>query len=266
MQSGSDFTLRPYELVANQWRVLVALMLRDLKSRFFGSVFGHLVVIAWPLSHVLILLIVNIAAGRLVPYGDSGALWFATGVVPFMAFSYIARFMMLGIVFNKPLLVFPQVKITDILFARAVLEILNAGLVIVILCVMFWVYGINFVPIYPVQAFFALGACMLLGLGFGFVHSIIAVGFRPWITGYALLNIIMWITSGVFFVAHSLPEPIRYLESFNPIVQGIEWMRSAYYEGYGSGFLDKEYLIGFSLFSICLGLLLERFIRGRLLQ
>jgi capsular polysaccharide transport system permease protein len=266
MNSGSDFTVGPFQLIAIQWRVLVALMLRDLQSRFFGSVFGHLIIIAWPLSHILILLIINTVSGRLAPYGDSAALWFATGVVPFLAFSYIARFMMLGIVFNKPLLVFPQVKVTDILFSRAILEVLNAGLVILILFVIFLAYGIDFMPINLVQACFAIGACMLLGLGFGIIHAIIAVGFRPWITGYALLNIIMWITSGVFFAAHSLPEPLRYLESFNPIVHGIEWMRSAYYEGYGSGYLDREYMIGFALFNICLGLLLERLVRGRLLQ
>jgi capsular polysaccharide transport system permease protein len=200
------------------------------------------------------------------PYGDSAALWFATGVVPYMAFSHIARFMMLGIVFNKSLLVFPQVKITDILSSRAILEVLNAGLVILILFANSWAYGIYFMPINPVQACFAIGACMLLGLSFGIAHAIIAVGFRPWITGYALLNIIMWLTSGVFFAAHSLPEPLRYLDSFNPIVHGVEWMRSAYYEGYGSGFLDKEYTIGFAAFNVCLGLLLERLVRGRLLQ
>ena len=266
MQIDADFKIGPIQLVAIQWRVLVALMLRDIKTRFFGNEFGFLIVIAWPLSHVVILILFYTALGRTAPYGTSTALWFATGVVPFMAFSYMARFIMLGIVLNRPLLVFPQVKITDILLARAILEVLNASLVILILFAFFWAYGIDFTPINPAQACFAIGACMLLGLGVGCINAIIASAFHFWVTGYALVNIILWITSGVFFVAHAVPEPARYFLSFNPIVHGIEWMRSAYYEGYGSGFLDKEYMIGYAIVSIFLGFLLERLVRGRLLQ
>jgi capsular polysaccharide transport system permease protein len=181
-------------MLTNQWRVLVALMLRDIKSRFFGSSFGYLLVVGWPLTHILILIVINSVAHRAVPYGDSAAIWFSTGAVPYAAFSYIARFTMLGIVLNKSLLVFPQVKVLDILFARAIVEVLNSGLVILILCIIFLIIGIDFAPVNPVQALFAVGACMLLGLGAGILNAILAAGFRPWVTGYNLLNIIVWIT------------------------------------------------------------------------
>jgi capsular polysaccharide transport system permease protein len=265
-RTDSAYRLGVWQMLTNQWHVLVALMLRDLKSRFFGSSFGYLLVVAWPLSHVVIMIVVNSFARRLIPYGDSAALWFSTGAVPYIAFAYTARFTMLGIVMNKQLLVFPQVKILDILFARAIVEILNAGLVILILCLSFLIIGIDFTPINAVQACFAIGACLLLGLGTGILNAIIAAGFRPWITGYALLNIIAWITSGVIFVPQAFPEPIRYALSFSPLVHGIEWLRSAYYEGYGDGYLDKGYLLGWGISTVCLGLVLERLVRGRLLQ
>jgi capsular polysaccharide transport system permease protein len=87
-----------------------------------------------------------------------------------------------------------------------------------------------------------------------------------WIMGYHLTVVILWITSGVYFVPHALPEPLRYIISFNPVVHGVEWMRSAYYEGYGTSFIDKPYIIGYGAFWLCAGLLLERAVRGRLLQ
>jgi capsular polysaccharide transport system permease protein len=260
-----DYAISPLELLKAQWRVLVALMLRDIKTRF-GSEVGFLIAIAWPLSHVLILLIINTAMGRVVPYGDSAALWFATGIVPFMSFSYMSRFIGMGIALNRPLLVFPAVKITDLLFARAIIELLNAGCVIFILMVIFWSLDIDFMPIKPVQACLALGASMLLGLGAGVVNAIIAAAIPMWITGYALLTIILWFSSGVFFVADALPEIIRYPLSFNPVLHGVEWMRAAYYEGYGAAILDKEYMISVTLALLCIGLLLERLVRGRLLQ
>jgi capsular polysaccharide transport system permease protein len=260
-----DYVLGSFELVKIQCRVIVALMLRDIKTRF-NNEYGFIVAIAWPLSHILILILSNAAMGRITPYGDSAALWFATGIVPFMSFSYMARFIMLGIVLNRPLLVFPKVKMTDILLARAAVEVLNAGAVILILMLIFWCLGIDFMPISVVQACFALGAAMLLGLGVGVINAIIAAALPMWVTGYALFNLALWMSSGVFFVVDALPDFIRYPLSFNPVLQGVEWMRSAYYEGFGAAVLDRRYMITFALICLCLGLLLERSVRGRLLQ
>jgi hypothetical protein len=122
--------------------------------------------IGWPLSHVLILLVINTGLGRAVPYGDSAALWWATGVIPFQAFQYMSRFIMMGILLNRPQLSFPVVKVTDILFARPIVEVLNAGLAVLILFVIFWSLGIDFMPRDVVQASLAMLAMMLLGLGF----------------------------------------------------------------------------------------------------
>ncbi len=92
-----------------QGRILHAVMLRDIKSRMGGNAFGYLfMAIAWPLSHVLLLLIINAGLGRAVPYGDSAALWWATGLIPFQAFQYMSRFIIDGIVLNRPLLSFPS--------------------------------------------------------------------------------------------------------------------------------------------------------------
>lgn len=256
----------PYEMVAAQCRVLIALMLRDIRTRFFGSALGFLLVIGWPLSHIVILLLINVSLGRTTPYGDSSALWFATGIVPFMSFSYMSRFIMLGIVFNRPLMTFPVLKITDILFARAILEFMNACVVIMILITSFWGLGIDFIPIDLVDACCALLATMLLGLGVGVINATIASLAPIWVTGYSLFVIILWLTSGVLFVPDALPASIKDALAYNPILQGVEWLRSAYYEGYGSSILDKNYVIFFGAGSLFAGLVIERLLRGRILQ
>jgi capsular polysaccharide transport system permease protein len=107
---------------------------------------------------------------------------------------------------------------------------------------------------------------MLLGLGTGVINAIIAAAFPMWVTGFTLIILFLWLTSGVFFIAHALPESLRYPLSFNPVVHFVEWMRAAYYEGYGDSYLDKYYVIGYGAFCLCFGLLLERLVRGRLLQ
>jgi capsular polysaccharide transport system permease protein len=116
-----------------------------------------------------------------------------------------------------------------------------------------------------VQASFALLSMMLLGLSFGIINGIIAGMFPMWITGYALLSILLWLSSGVLFVPDALPEIVRTPLSYIPSLQGVEWVRSAYYEGYGTDILDKTYVLEFAVITLFLGLALERLLRGRLL-
>jgi len=86
------------------------------------------------------------------------------------------------------------------------------------------------------------------------------------ITIYASSMIIVYILSGTLMVVSALPEAVIYPLSFNPVLHAVEWMRTAYYEGYSDRVLDKEYLIGFGLTSLCLGLLMERMFRRIVLE
>lgn len=264
LASQQGLSLR--ELLKAQWRVLLALMLRDIKTRFFGGYWGFIIMILWPLSHSFIITMISVVAGRAAPYGESTALWFSTGTVPAIAFMYMARFTMMGIMMNRPLMGFPIVKATDILFARALLEILCAALVILLTMVVLAFMGVGFVPLDTVQACSAIGAAMLLGFGFGILNAILAGAFMGWVFGYILFQLAMWFSSGVMFVPEALPEGVRYWLSFNPLLHVVLWMRSAYFEGYGSQMLDKMYVIEWGAATTAAGLLLERLIRGKIMR
>ena len=259
--------LSTLEMLKAQWRVIVALMLHDIRSRFGGNALGFFLMgVVWPLSHILILLGINAGLGRAAPYGDSAALWYASGIVPFMAFQYMSRFISLGVIINKALLSFPVVKVTDIVFAKAIIEALNAGFVILILFAIFWALRIDFMPRDIVQASLGMLSMMLLGIGFGIVNAVIASMFPFWVTGYALLIMLFWITSGIIFVPDALPAAIQAALSYLPWLQGTEWVRSAYYEGFGSNILDKTYLVVFGVVALFIGLALERLMRGKILR
>jgi capsular polysaccharide transport system permease protein len=267
MAMQTDYALDTVGLLKTQGRILHALMLQIIKSRIGGNEFGFLVMgVGWPLSHILILIVINTGLGRVAPYGDSAALWFATGVVPFIAFQYMSRFMMLGLLMNRPLLSFPVVKVADILFASAVVEVLNAGLVVLIVCLSFSALGIDFMPRDVVQASLALLAMMFLGLAYGVFSAVIARAVPGMIVFFIGLQIVLWFTSGVFYIPDALPQVARTALSYLPTLQGVEWMRSAYYEGYGAMILDRTYMISFAAVTLFTGLALERLVRGRLLQ
>lgn len=256
---------RPSGPLAAQGRVILAIMLRDIRTRFFGHGLGFLLAIAWPLAHILILLGIYAAAGRAAPFGDSGALFFATGLAPFMAFSYMSRFVMFSVVMNRPLLAFPAVKITDLLFARGLLEALGACCMVIVLATILALAGVDVTPRDPVEAAYAFGTALLLGLGYGVANGLVAVAVPTWMTGYALVIILMYIFSGVLFVPDALPEQLRVILAVNPAVHLVEWMRSAYYEGYGTLVLSKPYVLFCAVSSLFGGLVCERVFRGLLL-
>ena len=252
------------EILRAQKNVLAALILRDIKTRF-GSAPGFLIAIAWPLSHIFILLGISIALGRLVPYGDSAILWFSVSMTPFMIASYTSRFMVIGLVLNRPLLVFPIISVFDILLSRVLIEMIVAACVVCCLAVMMLCLGVDFVPANISMAVAALGGALLLGVGLGILNAIIAMILPQWVTVYSLSNILFWMTSGVYFIPSALDVQIRSYLYFQPFVHCTEWLREAYFSGYHSEVLDKSYLLGWGLWSVSAGLVIERVLRGRVL-
>lgn len=246
--------------------VLKALILRDIKSRFLGSAWGYILSLGWPLSHIGLLLIMHGAFGRIQPYGESAAVWYSTGIVPFMAFSYTMRFIVLGVIQNYPLLNFPAVKIVDIIIARVLVEALSVGIVFTVIALSLNASGLSFMPTNSIQAFYAVIMSICLGVSFGIIFAGLARMSTAWNIVSILFVMLLWTISGVFFVPFHLPESIIYIMYFNPLVHIIAMFRSAYFDGFGGDMTDTAYIIKWCIFSLCAALLLERLLRGRILQ
>lgn len=252
------------ETLKAQGRVLFALMLRDIKTRW-GSSPAYVITFLWPLLNILILVGLWTAFGRVTPYGESSVLWFSISMLPFMTCTYVARFVLFGLLATKPLMAFPVIKVTDIVFSRIIIEILNSVVLVALLFIWLWILDVNFFPHSIVQAVLAMSVAILLGLGMGIANGLIGLVFPMWVTGFMLVTIILWITSGVMFLPSAMPAEIRDWLYWQPVVHLVEWMREAYYPGYQSLILDKYFILGYSLVMIVLGLAIERFARGRIM-
>ncbi|MBG0808331.1 ABC transporter permease [Methylosinus sp. H3A] len=265
MYAAQSETSEFREAFRRQRQVLLALMLRNIRTRFFGHGLGYLIAIAWPLLHTLMVIILMGANNRMAPVGESMVLFVATGAVPFQVQAYLSTFMMTSVLLNRPLFAFPEVKVLDALLASIVLEILSSCTVVLILIVIGWAAGENLMPRDIEQAACAYGASILLGVGMGFFNGTLALAVPIWAMIFALFRILLWLGSGTVFLPDNLPEPYRTMQSYNPIAQSIEWLRFAYYDGVGVGFLDRAYVLEFALGAIVMSLLLERMTRGHLL-
>ncbi|MCY0096389.1 ABC transporter permease [Hoeflea ulvae] len=246
--------------------VMGAVILRDVRSRYFNHGLGFLIVSIWPLVHMLTLLAIYKFIGRQAPYGDSLNVFFATGLIPTLSFMYVSRFMSLSLLLNRPMLAFPVVTVVDIMAARAFLEITAAVLTLCFLFSILLFLGDNPFPADPHQAAYAYLASLLLAVGVGSIAGVIVMFMPFFATVYALTMIFVYVLSGILFVPSSLPEPIAYALSWNPVLHLVEWMRTAYYLGYSDKYLDKTYVLGFGMTSLCLGLLMERVFRLRMLE
>ena len=136
--------------------VMAAVIFRDMRTRFFNHGLGFLIVSLWPLSHMVIILLIYQLAGRTAPFGDDIRVFFATGLIPTLAFMYVSRFMSLSLILNRPMLAFPAVTVVDIMFGRALLEIVAAFITLVFFFLILLALGDNPVPHNIEQAVYAL--------------------------------------------------------------------------------------------------------------
>ena len=246
--------------------VMKAVMLRDMRTRFFNHGLGFLLVSLWPLGHMFALLLIYGLIGRTAPFGDSLNVFFVTGLIPTLTFTYVSRFMSYSLILNRPMLAFPAVTMIDILFARAFLEMIAACLTAFLTFSLIALLGDDPYPFDFVEAAHAFLATLLLAVGIGSLCGVISMFFEFFVTLYALFLILIYISSGTLFVVSSMPSSIADALSYNPVLHCVEWMRAAYFESYSHQYLDKAYLLAWGAGSLCLGLLLERILRRKMLE
>lgn len=254
------------EGVASQFRVISALILRDMRTRFGHTFFGYVIMVIWPLSHLLTLMVTYLFTRALIPIGTSAPVFLGTGILPYILCLYPARMIAMSVFQNQPLLYFPIVKSFDVIIARSILEIITAFWVVVLFCLILYVFDVDIFPVYPEEALLAIAATIYFSFSMGFISAVIYKLTRAWIVVLIVAQIGMYFVSGALFVPSALPEATQYWISWNPLLHCVEWLRAAYYDGYNYGLLSRQYLIGFSTALLCLGMIIERAVRGYLLE
>lgn len=264
-EAGKDPRSLHYAL-KQKGHVMRAVILRDVRTRFFNHGLGFLLVPIWPLTHMFMLLTIYTFLGRKTPFGESLRVFFATGLLPCLTFMYVSRFMALSVVINRPMLAIPAVKVLDILFARAFLEIIAAFLMVFLTFTILLALGDDPSPFDWEQATLAFLSTILLAIGVGVLAGVITSLLSFFATIYALTLILVYAFSGTLFVVSALPSQLAYALSWNPVMHAVEWMRSAFFPTYGSLVLDKYYLLSCGVGALCSGLVLERIVRRIVLE
>ncbi|MXN20178.1 ABC transporter permease [Pseudooceanicola sp. GBMRC 2024] len=251
------------QLLALQVRVIGALVLRETRATFGSSQIGYLWAIITPAASVAVLVTIFSLVGRSPPFGNSFALFFATGVLTLEYFNKLSNGLIGAMDANKALLTYPVIKVTDTLFARTILITATYILIMLLFFGGLVLFGLAQAPAFPDKVIEAVLVTGFLGFGFGTVNAVILSQWESWRHIEKILTRPLMFISGVFYVPSLLPPEAQAVLWWNPILHLVEWFRMGYYPNYDSRIFDAWYPLGIAIGLTLLGLGGERLTRKK---
>ena len=167
---------------------------------------------------------------------------------------------------NGPLLQLPPVSTFDMIMARGLVEVVTDVVVAIILLAGFFAVGRGLLP-HDLPALSAsVVAVALLGCGIGFINAVINAFFKSWDKIWVQLTRALYFCSGIFYVPGMMPDWIRDILAWNPVLHAVGWFRSSFFPEYEPHWLDRSYLAIVAAVSVAAGLCLERGLRRHLYE
>jgi ABC-type polysaccharide/polyol phosphate export permease/tetratricopeptide (TPR) repeat protein len=256
-----------FDALFTQFRVIGALMLREIRGRFGRAKLGYLWALFEPLLHIsLLVFIIQFMAKGDPPVGTSFPVFYFTGIIPYHLFTHIGGNLMSAVRANRALLQLPPVTTLDVFTSRTLLELATEFLVAMTLISVFLIFGLESLPIDPLRfvlTFVFLGGC---AFGVGIINAALSAYFHSWEKIWSVSIAIMYFTSGTFYIPAMMPVELRDVLVWSPIVQGIEMFRSSMFQGHDPPWLDINYLAILSFSLVGIGVAVERATRRKLLE
>jgi capsular polysaccharide transport system permease protein len=239
-------------------RVLSALVIREMGTKFGRSVGGYAWALAEPLGGILMLAIIFSLALRTPPLGTSFMLFYATGVIPYYMFNTMSRGVSRAVASNRGLLSYPVVNVLDAVFAKFVLNFMTVFLVAVAMMggIMLVLRPHVNLELGAVALAFSLAA--LLGLGLGTVNCVLFGLFPTWKNIWGVLTRPLFILSTVIYLFESVPPRFQAILWWNPLVHVIALMRAGFFGAYDPQFVSVPYVLGIALALFVVGAYLLR--------
>jgi capsular polysaccharide transport system permease protein len=234
----------------------MALILREMSTRYGRTPGGYLWSIAEPLAAILILSIAFSLVMRTPSLGTSFLLFYATGYMPFDLYQALSNTISKAISFSKPLLKYPAVTWVDAVIARFLLNSLT-GLLISALLLGGILLVIDSRAVLDLPAIAtAMGLAMVLGLGVGVLNCALIGLFPLWAMVWSIITRPLFIASGVFFLYDTLPPLAREILWYNPLIHIVGLMRTGFYSTYTAAYINEIYVLVVALVCLAMGLIL----------
>lgn len=216
-------------------KVIFALFLRELKTRFGESRIGVVWVIFEPMAHILTIFVIFSFLSRHMMPQVSFPLFLATGMIPFFLFKNIVMGLISSIDANKSLFAYRPVQPIDTYLSRTLLESLIYISIFVIV-----VSGIGFLedcsvwPRRPLEAFGILLIVIVLAFTIGILTSMLAQFFPRIKMIIQMLITILYFVTAIMYPLWILPSEYQDILLYNPLLHLIELFRESFFPYYPS--------------------------------
>lgn len=260
--SATDFTPQPPGAGVNQsfrsGRTILALMLREMSTRYGRSPGGYIWAILEPIGGIIILALGFSLLLKNPPLGNNFILFYATGFVPFLTYQNISNTVARALTFSKPLLQYPAVSWADAVIARFVLNALTSILVgyIVLFLILMSTETRAMLNIIPIAK--ALGLLLLIGLAIGMLNCALSGLIDTWDMIWSVLTRPLFLASGVILLFEGLPPGVQDILWYNPLFHIVGLARAGFYPTYEAAYVSELYVVSFSLVTLFMGTVLLR--------
>ena len=237
-------------------RTVLALMLREMSSRYGRSPGGYLWAVLEPLGAILLLSVAFGLFMRSPPLGTNFMLFYATGYLPFMVYGDIANAVARAIVYSRPLLMYPAVTWVDALLGRFALNALT-GITITFLVLLGILLLSDTHVILELQPIL-LSHLMLMvfSMGIGVLNCAL-FGLLPiWEMVWGITMRPLMLASGVMFIYEDMPGFARTILWYNPLLHVTGEMRKGFYPMYDASYVAPSFVLLFGLGTLFLGTVL----------
>ncbi|MDC0739363.1 ABC transporter permease [Cognatishimia sp. SS12] len=256
-------TARPRKFASA--RVVGALMLREMATSYGRTPGGYLWAVLEPVAGITLLTLV-FSIGFVTPaLGVSFPMFYATGLVPFLAYSSLSGKIATALMYSKPLLAFPSVRFSDALLARLLLNGLTQIMVAYLVFggIMLWLDP-RVIPDTRSLAT-ALALCAGLAMGIGTLNALLFALWPVWQQIWSVLMRPLFIVSGIFYLPEDIPRPYRDMLELNPLIHVVGLVRRGFYASYDAAYVSPIYVLLISGVALVAGLVfLTRFHRDLL--
>jgi capsular polysaccharide transport system permease protein len=256
--------MNSFTTLADHTRIIWALMLRELATRYGRDNLGFLWVIGEPLVFTVGVLMMWRALRGPYENGLEVVPFVFTGYMPMILVRHIVMYSLNAAKINSQLLYHKSISVLDLFLARMILEFVGVTLAFFVILTLLIVFGLARFPADPwlfYQGWFADGLTGCgLALVVGAISEVVEIVERIIaVTMYLLVPI-----SGTFFMADWLPPDIRRVALLLPFLNCSEMIRAGFFGSSVNAHFDFPYTIFFASTMTVVGLLLLRHVRPRL--
>jgi capsular polysaccharide transport system permease protein len=209
--------------------VILALFIRETKTRFGHLRLGLVWAVLEPVAHIVLFSLVWGLRGHLSIQGVHAYYFILSGILPWTLFNNIVNKLMNAVDANRGLFFLHQVRPLHTFCARTLLEFTIFTVVFVLLLAAGIFLGIPLQTSNLLTAITAYAALTAFSFALGGNLAVLVHHFPETQKFVAIFLKVLYFVSGVFFSCKSLPYAQQVYFAWNPVFALIDWGRDGFF-------------------------------------